>query len=138
MRSETNVLRASQQATEYSPRHVRLQNRLYKGLCKKYGKSLVGYEHEYVDLSLRTPEGLVFFEIKMEATARKCIRLALGQLLEYAHYPEMHKAVKLVVVGDAPLTKRDAAYMAHLGSLYAIPISYATFSWEDNSLKGWV
>lgn len=138
LRSEEARNRSAQQGTTYDPRHVRLQNALYRKLCEKYGKRNVDYEKDYVDLALTTSRGKVFFEIKVESTAKKCIRSALGQLLEYAHYPAAAKAGQFVVVGDAPLTEEDSLYLGQLSELYRLPLSYAQFSWETSSLEGWV
>ena len=105
-RSELQRRRAAQHATTVDPRHVRLQNRLYSSLKSRYGDGAVRYEQDYVDLKVIGQDGCIFFEIKTDTTAKKCIRNALGQLLEYSSYPAEQRAQKLVVVGDAPAKKR--------------------------------
>ncbi|MDP4268205.1 MAG: hypothetical protein Q8880_12320, partial [Bacteroidota bacterium] len=45
--------------------------------------------------------------IKMENSVKKCIRAALGQLIEYSNYHNSNKAVKLVLVSDAIPEKAD-------------------------------
>lgn len=133
-RSEHGRTRAAQEAGIADPKHIRLQNRLYEHFCSVYGRDKVLYEHDYVDLILTLAEGNVFFEIKIEPTAKRCIRLALGQLLEYAHYPELRRAKRLVVVGDAPLRQDDRAYLDHLRRTFHLPIYYSRFQWENNEL----
>ena len=133
-RSERERTRAAQEGTRVDPRHVRLQNRLYRCLCQKYGKSNVWYENSYVDLTLKESIGCTYFEIKMESTAKRCIRSALGQLLEYAHYPTHSRAKRLVVVGDARPTDTDRQYVSYLRDKYHIPLYYRQFHWEANEL----
>ena len=132
--SEHQRTRAAQQATTVDPKHTRLQNLLYGYLCTVYGAERVRYEENNVDLSILLPNGNTYFEIKVEPTARRCIRLALGQLLEYSHYPTQQRAEKLIVVGDAPENQDDQAYLQHLRMTYRLPIYYARFLWEDCKL----
>ena len=73
-KSERERTRAAQEGVRFDPRHDRLQNRLYRHLCKQYGKSNVLYENSYVDLTLNEPTGCTFFEINMEWTVKRCIR----------------------------------------------------------------
>lgn len=73
-----------------------------------------------------------YFEIKIEPTVKRCIRLALGQLLEYAHYPHDGRAARFVVVGDAPVSQDDKAYLAHLRETYGLPAYYSRFLWEQD------
>ena len=91
-RSEEVYLRAAQQATQVDPKHVRLQNRLYGSFCEQYGADAVQYEQDFVDLKVTGPAGDSFFEIKTDRSAKRCIRNALGQLLEYSSYPAAERA----------------------------------------------
>ena len=134
-RSERERTRAAQKGVRFDPGHVRLQNRLYRHLCEKYGSENVLYENNYVDLTLNEPTGCTFFEIKMEPTVKRCIRLALGQLLEYAHYPPGSRAKRLVVVGDVLPNDDDRRYASLLREKYRIPIYYSRFHWEKNKLE---
>ena len=134
MRSEHERTRAAQDATTYEPRHVLLQNRLHKYLCCKHGRENVLYEHNYVDLILREPDGDVFFEIKLETTVKRCIRVALGQLLEYAMYPDSCLASRLIVVGYPKVDAKDRTYLAELRRRFRLPVYYWQFSSESNQL----
>lgn len=128
--SEEAYLRTAQQATQVDPKHKRLQNKLYRSLCKQYGSKAVKYEQDFVDLKVTSSDGVTFFEIKTDPLAKRCIRNAIGQLLEYSSYPTAERAYRLVVVGDGPASKEDIAYLKHLRSLYSIPIFYARFDWK--------
>ena len=67
-------------------------------------------------------------------SAKRCIRFALGQLLEYGHYPNNARAARFVVVGDAPASEHDQAYLRHLRETYQLPIYYSCFLWETNEI----
>ena len=134
-RSELQRRRAAQHATTVDPRHVRLQNRLYSSLRSRYGDGAVRYEQNYVDLRVVIPDEIIFYEIKTDTTAKKCIRNALGQLLEYSSYPAEQRAQKLVVVGDAPATNDDGNYLRYLRKQYSLPIYYAQFNWKKEDLE---
>ena len=128
--SEEAYLRAAQHATQVDPKHKRLQNRLYCALCKQYGADAVQYEQDFVDLKVTSPDGDTFFEIKTDSSAKRCIRNAIGQLLEYSCYPAAERANRLVVVGDASASSDDIKYLGYLRLHYSIPIFYAQFDWE--------
>ncbi len=133
-RSEKERRRAPQSETVYDPHHSMLQNRLRAALRARYGTNAVRMEKESVDLRLLEPGRVTFIEVKMERTAKRCIRSALGQLVEYAHYPNLRKADVLLVVGDAPASDTDAAYLRFLRDTYRLPIHYARWSWERGEL----
>ncbi len=134
-RSELLRKRAAIEGTIYNPRHTQLQNPLYRWLCKLNGKQAVSYEKDFVDLSVRVNGDITFYEIKIDNTAKKCIRLALGQLLEYAHYPDKIRADKLIVVGDMNPSSEDIGYLRMIRSLYSIPVYYARWDWEKEELR---
>jgi hypothetical protein len=133
-RSEGTRTRAAQPSTVYDPQHAKLQNRLRSFLCSIYGENAVKMEREFVDLRLIENGMTTFIEIKMESTAKKCVRSALGQLVEYAHYPNLKKANKLLVVGDVDPSDDDATYLRFLRDTYQLPLYYARWSWEPPEL----
>jgi hypothetical protein len=140
-RSERERIRAAQEGTKYDPRHIKLQNRLYESLVQQYGQQNVNYESDFddpsilVDLSAVINGTKTFYEIKIETTAKKCIRHSIGQLLEYAHYPNVSRAERFVVVGDIPLKPDDIEYLETIRNKYQIPIFYSWFNWETGALS---
>lgn len=124
--SEEIRFRRAINAKEYSPRQAPIQNRLSKQLEDVYGPQ--GYqiycEDNRVDISVRKNDKVSFLEIKPANTAREAIRLALGQLLEYAHYPQEDKSNRLVIVSDVPLEQKDKQYIQKLQNTYGIPLRY--------------
>lgn len=134
-RSEELRLRAAVEGTTYSPRHIIMQNALYEHLCEVHGRDAVQYEQTFVDLAVRTNGGAVYFEIKIAPTAKRCVREALGQLLEYGIYPDKLRANKLVIVGDGAPTGDDQRYLKHLRERFGLPIQYRQWLWPRRKLS---
>lgn len=124
--SEAARLRRAISAKEFLPRQAPIQNRLYRQLVRDYGPE--GYqvrcEDHRVDISIRRKGYTGFLEIKPADSAREAIRLALGQLLEYAHYLEADRVDNLVVVSDAAPEAKDMKYIRQLRQRYGIPLCY--------------
>ena len=74
------------------------------------------------------------YEIKTY-NAKRCIREALGQLLEYNHYPSRISSDIMYVVGEEPLDKEDKQYMSFLRERYNLPIWYRQYNVVDNRLS---
>lgn len=122
------------------PLHKKIQNAVAK-LIKK------DYVHPYVETGLSDAEGQRvdikgifketgewhYFEIKTDS-AKKSIREALGQILEYAHYPNMQRATKLFIVGSQQPDDKDIAYMEFIRKTYGIPVWFRWYSFEQNKL----
>ena len=124
--SEAIRVRRAICAKECSPRQAPIQNRLAVKLASVYGPK--GYqvrcEDNRVDISIHKDNYVSFLEIKPADSAREAIRLALGQLLEYAHYPEVVRTDNLVVVSDAAPEADDELYIRQLRQQYGIPLRY--------------
>lgn len=131
-RSEALRQRAAQQGTTIDTKHIRMQNRLYEALKEHHDD--VAYEENFVDLIGRDPDGQTYYELKTDPTARMCIRNAIGQLLDYSYYKESGRASRLVIVGEAPSTAEDKAYLELLRNEFALPVRYGWFSWETGDL----
>ena len=122
------------------PLHKKIQNAVAK-LIKK------DYVHPYVETGLSDAEGQRveikgifketgewhYFEIKTDS-AKKSIREALGQILEYAHYPNMQRATKLFIVGPQQPDDKDTAYMEFIRKTYGVPVWFRWYSFEQNKL----
>lgn len=110
-------------------RHNALQLALYKSLTAKYGRRNVGTElptgnGTRVDVVVKHSNEYWFYEIKTFHSPRACIRDALGQLLEYSHWPSGVCASKLIVVGENKIDADGKAYLAELKSRYSLPVEY--------------
>ena len=134
-RSEKERLKASVESTTYDPYHVRIQNNLFRYLCNKHGRNNVQYEKSFVDIIFNNN---IFIEVKTCLTVKQCIRDALGQLLEYSHYPNDNKAKELWIVGDVKPTDSDVRYLNNLRSRYHLPLKYMRWNWAQNYLDKFI
>ncbi len=109
------------------PRQAPIQNALAMQLHSIFSPK--GYrvtcEDQRVDMKLFDPNGRAsFIEIKPASSAREAIRLALGQLIEYSHYPADNRAKKLIIVSDASPGDEDFEYIIFLRNTYNLPLEY--------------
>ncbi len=135
LKSEDTRTRAATEGTAYDPKHDRLQRLVYDYLVGLKGANNVLYERGFVDLTLIEAVGNTFYEVKMENSVKKCIRAALGQLIEYSNYHNANKAVKLVLVSDAIPEVADKEYLEHLRSLYNVPFYYSRWNRAQRCLE---
>lgn len=113
-------------------RHNHIQRKLHESLVAKYGEGAAGTEISSgigtrIDLVLRQGEAYHMYEIKTGLSARACIREALGQLLEYSHWPGTQMAERLVVVGEPPLDREAAEYLASIRENFSLPLHYCQY-----------
>ena len=81
-------------------------------------------KNNYIDLVAKKLSGkYIFFEIKTSPDPRLCIRQALGQLMEYSHFPNKDYAEELIVVGMGEKTPVIENYINKLNT-YEINIDY--------------
>ncbi len=121
-------------------RHNDIQFALGQNLIRRYGKDKVGDEFptadgKRVDLVVKDGNDTIYYEIKVCASAQHCIRQAIGQLLEYSYWPNVDRATKLVVVGEAKLDKDAQDYLNTLQVEFGLPIQYQRFDWESKTLR---
>ncbi len=123
---------------EYDPYHNKMQNALKKLLSKSYNKEYakVCIEKGRVDIKAKTHDGKWhYFEIKT-ATPKISIRMALGQVMEYAYWPNVEKAEKLIVIGDAEPDEETKRYLLYVRKKFSLPIYYRCLDIEENTLSG--
>lgn len=75
-----------------------------------------------------------YFEVKT-FNAKQSIREALGQILEYAHYPQKNNADKLFIVGLGKPTTKDKEYMGFLRQAYNLPVWYRWYDEKKDNLS---
>lgn len=111
-------------------RHNKLQEVLCQQLVSQFGAENVRAEfvnvgRTSVDIVVRQGTEYWFYEIKTAASARECIREALGQILEYAFWqPEAWKVSRLIIVGEAVMDKDCKNYLQLLKKRFLLPIEY--------------
>lgn len=123
-----------------SLRHNEIQFALGKILVRQYGIDKVGDEiltkhGKRVDLVVKDVDEMIYYEIKVCESAQHCIRQAIGQLLEYSYWPNVDRATKLVVVGEAKLDQDAQNYLNTLQNKFGLPIQYQRFDLESKTLR---
>ena len=110
--------------------HDLIQELLYKELKSKNEKHKVLCEKKLTDSSLRpdilekTPFGDNIFEIKTHSTLRKCVRAALGQIMEYQFWVTQERAKGLFIVSHFESDPEIDQYLEHLTSKISVPVKY--------------
>ena len=109
-------------------RHSLIQQKLYEKLVLTYGEDNVAVEQYYglnrIDVVARNDSDLYFYEVKTGNSARDCIREAFGQLMDYAYFPNIENAKKIIIVGEVPLDSVCDKYIAFLKGTFNLPIDY--------------
>lgn len=128
------------QTVDVALRHNTLQLALYKRLCQEAGDDNVQMERALalgvrVDDAVRCNTNETFYEVKVASTVRSCVRAALGQLIEYCHWPSTDRAIELIVVGEAELDSDSRAYLDLLRQRFGLPLWYRRIDIENDVLE---
>lgn len=126
---ESTTARQTGRMVDVALRHNILQKALYKHLCREVGRNNVQVERYLpfgvrVDAAVRCNGKESFYEVKVASTVRSCVRAALGQLIEYSHWPSANRASEIIVVGEAELDSDSRAYLHFLRQRYGLPLWY--------------
>lgn len=121
---------------EYDPYHDQMQNAIFELLkTSEYNYKKVFIEKGRVDIKAKTQQDTWhYFELKTD-NPKQSIRKALGQILEYAYFPDTEKAEKLVIVADEEPNDNVIKYLEHIRNKFELPISYRHFDLETNKLS---
>jgi hypothetical protein len=115
------------------PNHPKLQKELMELLQKKFGKENVRRESAYVDLKVDCGRRRLLIEIKTDPVARRAIREALGQILEYSYFqPDLQSPIETVdaelfIVAPGQCNDQISAYISLLREKFDMPIQYCRF-----------
>ena len=109
-----------------TPEHARMQAILLAELRTEHSDAEIVCEEDFVDVSVRSEETRVLYEIKTDLSPTTVLRQAIGQLLEYGHHgkAQTRHRLRFVAVGRNPLSAQDQAYLELLRSSYGLPIEY--------------
>lgn len=105
-------------------RHNKIQEALKTILIKKFGKSNVVLEENFVDIKLIQPDYISFYEVKSSPYASECIKEALGQVLLYSLNDTDKRPKKHFVVGQYPATDNDKKYIDFLKQNLKLEFQY--------------
>ncbi|WP_207516087.1 hypothetical protein [Longitalea luteola] len=122
--------------------HEKISKALKKLLRSQYGKDKVvtdcnaGYGYHEIDLRIEhAADVFTFVEIKTYNNVKSSIREAIGQLLEYCHYPDQIRASKLIIVSHLPPDAAIEGYMKHLRTCTNLRIYYQHFDLDKGILS---
>ena len=137
---ERTAARQTGQTVDVALRHNTLQLALYKHLCREAGDKNVRMERS-LELGVRV-DGVVrrngketFYEVKVASTVRSCVRAALGQLIEYCHWPSADRASEMIVVGEAELDSVSRDYLRFLRDKFGLPLWYRRIDIDNDVLE---
>lgn len=121
-----SYFRTGDSGRDCSPEHGIMQAALHEELKIEYPGATIVFEENFVDVTVTTEMEKIFFEVKSDYCTRRVLRLAIGQLLEYAYYWDdlSEKAVRLVAVGRTALSSEDERYLRYLTEKLNFPLEY--------------
>jgi len=121
--------------------HRKVQRGFAKYLRQNYPNSSITVEvrkkvnRTRIDIVETLPDGSqIFYEVKTYPNVITSIRVAIGQLLEYAFYPAQILTKKLVIVSHLPATPRQLAFLDHLSRTIGVSFSYVFYDPETGSI----
>jgi hypothetical protein len=89
-----------------------------------------------IDIVRKTKDGLIIlYEIKTYPKSITSIRMALGQLFEYAFYPDRKLSRELYIVSHVAASAADLNYLQHVEGMLGIKIGYLHFNCETNQIE---
>ena len=120
--------------------HNKLMHHFHKYLKKKYPLQVVNREGQSnenrIDLVREDCDGnFIFYELKTYNSVRTSLRVALGQILEYALFPDKTYASKLIIVTHRPPDEQTKTYLKHLNTILIIPIGLIYFNMEASEIE---
>jgi len=104
--------------------HNKIQLVLQKKLIIEYGKESVILEENHVDIKVKQPRFVLFYEVKSSPYASKCVREALGQILMYIFMDDDKREKKLYVVGQYPPNNNEIKYIDFIKNKLNIDFNY--------------
>lgn len=122
---------------ERDPRHTKIPNMLQEviKLNEVYTAASIHPEKAYVDMRAVFPDQTQhFFEVKTSSPLR-CIREALGRIMEYSYFPAAEKASRLIVIGEDLPDEATQDYLHYIRSKFGIPIYYRQANLDSGELS---
>ncbi len=121
--------------------HKKICKGLLKYLQKEHKKENVVRENQVgsganrIDVVLKQGTEYVFYEVKTYNSIKTSIREAMGQIIEYAFYPDVTFAKKLVIVTQHEADEETIKYFKHLRKVTGLQIYYQQYDLESKHLK---
>jgi hypothetical protein len=128
-------------AREYEILHELIKNQFHAYLDDKYPKCIqseapTDVGNARIDLKLRNSNGhTIFYEVKSYPSAYTSIRVALGQLMEYAYLRGLEDVDELVVVSFLKAVPELENYLHRLKKKFGLPIGYIWFDHKEKIVR---
>jgi hypothetical protein len=121
----------------YSFIHGKLQNIFLTYLKKKFPEDEISKEarltglNRSIDIHQKKSDGSsVIYEIQSYSDIKTSLRIALGQLLEYAYYPDRREHIGLILVTHLVADTETKKYIENLNRLFKLNIGIVGFDCE--------
>ncbi len=125
--------------------HHQIQRELYDWLVRQYGEARVSWEQPIdgggarIDLAVKTGvDAYDFYEVKTYPALMSGIRVALGQLLEYAYFPKGCRAERLIIVSYHEPEQQVQQYLDNLRKRTGLQVFYAWFDLETGAFMSMI
>lgn len=133
LNTDDRIRHTSASTSTVEAHHQRMQEGIMNFL-ENEGFTEVIAEADHVDIRAKKYGFIHFFEVKTYDTARACIREALGQILDYNHFPNAHRASKMYIVGPVKATPEELLYIKYLRQNYHLNIEYRWYSEDEQKI----
>lgn len=136
---EVSSYERNAQPIEITYLHKKIRDALHKHLTNLHGNT-VGKENPtgkgtLIDVVRKEGDKYIFYEIKTYYTIKACIREAIGQILEYAYYPDTENAQELIIVSQNGIDEESQKYLNKLRAKFKLPIFYQQFNLASATLS---
>jgi len=89
-----------------------------------------------IDVTANTPNGIVLYEVKSYPSVTSSIRAAIGQLLEYAYYPNpIANLHQLIIVSHIPIEQPDKEYLEIIRKVIRCEITYQSVDLDTETVS---
>ena len=112
------------------PYHPVLESTLMILLQKHFGVNNVVRDNGWVDLTVLSKKRKLLIELKTDPVAKRAIREAMGQTLEFAYFEPTshHLDLELYIVAPSPSDAGAANYLKMLNVQFGITVGYYQFT----------
>lgn len=129
-----------QKVIEIDPVHDRIQTGLFNSLVQLYGKDNVSMENDTgmrtrIDIVVQRGGKHTLYEVKSYPSVIISLRAAIGQLLEYAYWPEPVATLDdMIVVSHLESDRQVQSYLQQLRETSGLKIYYQPFDLKQGRL----
>jgi hypothetical protein len=115
--------------------HLKLSNKFIKWLTRQGYKNIkseyILANHDRIDVLFNLNNKIIFSELKTVSgsSAKRAIREALGQILDYQYYDQVVKASELWIVVNDECSDNDVLFIKTLIDKHKLPLRLV---WEKN------